>query len=1157
MFAVFKRRAFLRLIGFLLVAIFIWYAGPYFAFGTYRPLESEFARLIAIAVVVLLWVGSALLRKLRAFKASDRLVAAVLTQSAPEPKPSAEAVKLRERFEEAVATIQGQRRSGHSLYDLPWYVIIGAPGSGKTTALLNSGLKFPSDQRLGKVAGVGGTRNCDWWFTDEAIFLDTAGRYTTQDSDAASDSAGWSEFLALLLKYRKRRPVNGVILTISAQDLLTKDERGREGDVEAARRRLLELNRELHIQLPVYVMVTKCDLVAGFNEYFDDLTVEGRAQVWGVTFPYEQTLSGEAAQGYPTEFEALIERLNARVFARVEEDRDVQRRTKVFSFPQQMAALRETLVQFVSDVFASTRLDQPLQLRGVYFTSGTQDGTQIDRLLGAIGRRFGVAPGAVAPPPGRGKAYFVERLLKEVLIGESGLASVNRRLEMKKAAVQLGAYAALALVTVVGIIVLSVSYSRNRSYIAEAASDVDTFRKVPPVTPSAPLEALLPRLDAMRAVVDSTNRYRDDRPWAMRWGLYQGTSIGNAARDAYLRELDGILLPRFAARLRQRLGEYGREPEKLYVYLKAYLMLGEPKHLDKAHLQYLADLEWKGADGTGTPAGESASKHFQSLLEYGDTLRPIALDPALVAQARSTIRQASVPRIMYSRIQASYATDVAHAVRLDAAGGIGMEKVLKRKSGVSLSEPMPSLFSRTVFKDVTGRGTAELVKQYAEDSWVWGGDALAVANPVRLAVDVRELYERDYIAAWDGMLRDIELVPFTTVRQTAEALGILASPTSPLRGLLKTVADNTTFVEQASAAAVAGSLSSAAKTATDKIGTILKPLKDAAGIPTTPAGAGITAHFQSIHRLMAGAPGSAPIDAILGKIGQIEQQLKSLGPELGGGSALDALRSQSLRDLTRSLQDDAKTLPPVLQDVVSKIGSNTGETIAGDAGDLLERQYRQDVLAVCNQVVTGRYPFAEGTNEVPLADFGRLFGNGGVFDTFFKANVESLVDTEQAQWTWKPGAVTSSQSILDRFQAASRLRDTFFRAGTQVPSLRFNVTLTDLDGAATRFILQIDGQRFDVGHEAPHRTAVTWPASDPGEAISTFEDRAGAWPSQKFSGPWALFRLLETAMPQRESDLRVGLTFQHSGHQVRGIIEAATILNPFTSRDWQRFRCGS
>ncbi len=120
--------------------------------------------------------------------------------------------------------LKQKRRSGHSLYELPWYVIIGAPGSGKTTALINSGLHFPLEQRSGKGAlrGVGGTRNCDWWFTDEAIFLDTAGRYTTQDSDANADSAGWAEFLKLLQKYRKRRPVNGVILTISAQDLMAQ-----------------------------------------------------------------------------------------------------------------------------------------------------------------------------------------------------------------------------------------------------------------------------------------------------------------------------------------------------------------------------------------------------------------------------------------------------------------------------------------------------------------------------------------------------------------------------------------------------------------------------------------------------------------------------------------------------------------------------------------------------------------------------------------------------------------------------------------------------------------------------------------------------------------------------------------------------------------------
>src|SRR5215475_3991889 len=218
----FLKRTFLVLLGFLLIVVFIWFAGPYFGFGQYRPLESATARLIAIAAIVGLWLAVRLMKRLRAFRASDKLLAAVAAQRQPAAAPSPEAVKLRERFEEATATLKQGRRSGHSLYDLPWYVIIGAPGSGKTTALLNSGLKFPLAQRVGKGAlrGVGGTRNCDWWFTDEAVFLDTAGRYTTQDSDATSDVAGWQEFLALLLKYRKRRPLNGVILTISAHDLM-------------------------------------------------------------------------------------------------------------------------------------------------------------------------------------------------------------------------------------------------------------------------------------------------------------------------------------------------------------------------------------------------------------------------------------------------------------------------------------------------------------------------------------------------------------------------------------------------------------------------------------------------------------------------------------------------------------------------------------------------------------------------------------------------------------------------------------------------------------------------------------------------------------------------------------------------------------------------
>ncbi|MGC4085916.1 MAG: type VI secretion system membrane subunit TssM [Vicinamibacterales bacterium] len=384
-------------------------------------------------------------------------------------------------------------------------------------------MKFPLEQRVGKGAlrGVGGTRNCDWWFTDEAVFLDTAGRYTTQDSDASSDSAGWTEFLALLKKYRPRRPINGVILAISAQVLVASSGGAREAHVEAARRRLDELTRELGVQLPVYVMVTKCDLVAGFAEFFDDLTVEGRAQVWGVTFDYDQTLRNDGPRALPAEFDALMTRLNERVLARVQESTNPKRRARVFAFPQQMAAMREAITGYVSQVFAARQFEGQILLRGVYFTSGTQEGTPFNRLLGSISRRFGAAD-AVAAPSGPGKAYFVEHLLKGVLLGESGLAGVNRSLEGRKALAQLGAYAAAGLVAAIGVTIFSIGYSGNARYLEQTGAEVAAFEQLPVVTTTDPLDRVVPRLDAIRAIVDSSDAFRQSTSWAMRWGLYPG-----------------------------------------------------------------------------------------------------------------------------------------------------------------------------------------------------------------------------------------------------------------------------------------------------------------------------------------------------------------------------------------------------------------------------------------------------------------------------------------------------------------------------------------------------------------------------------------------------------------------------------------------------------
>ena len=147
-------------------------------------------------------------------------------RASPSPTPRAdraaeEESELRERLTAAMDRLKASSgKKGGFLYEQPWYVIIGPPGSGKTTALANSGLDFPLSDG-GKLQGVGGTRLCEWWLSDNAVLIDTAGRYTSQDSDASADKAGWERFLDLLKKSRPRLPLNGVLVTFGV-DMISR-----------------------------------------------------------------------------------------------------------------------------------------------------------------------------------------------------------------------------------------------------------------------------------------------------------------------------------------------------------------------------------------------------------------------------------------------------------------------------------------------------------------------------------------------------------------------------------------------------------------------------------------------------------------------------------------------------------------------------------------------------------------------------------------------------------------------------------------------------------------------------------------------------------------------------------------------------------------------
>ena len=141
---------------------------------------------------------------------------------------------------------------------------------------------------------------------------------------------------------------------------------------------------------------------------------------------------------------------------------------------------------------------------------------------------------------------------------------------------------------------------------------------------------------------------------------------------------------------------------------------------------------------------------------------------------------------------------------------------------------------------------------------MWGDGGLSVAQSGRSSRrDVTELYERDYITAWDDILNDLEIVPFSTVPQTTEALGILVGPTSPLRGTAEERSSRTRPSSTApDTAPASGALASAGKKVTEGLGKTPEAGAERpwASPSVAPGHARSRLHFQPIHRLMAGAP---------------------------------------------------------------------------------------------------------------------------------------------------------------------------------------------------------------------------------------------------------------------------------------------------------------
>ncbi|ODT06065.1 MAG: type VI secretion protein VasK [Mesorhizobium sp. SCN 65-20] len=1157
------------LIGLALLSLIIWIFGPIVAIGRSTPFASETVRIGMIAGLLILWLIWLIIAQRRAIRANRVFVAEIAATPVEKPlTPGEESVAaVGAKFQNLMDELKRRKLGGRKfLREMPWYVIVGPPATGKTTALRQSGLNFPIDL-TDDLHGVGGTRNCDWFFAESAVLIDTAGRYVQQESQPDVDAAEWLGFLDLLKKHRGRRALNGVIVALSI-DALSEGDDAIKAHGRKIRRRLAELNERLEIRLPVYLMLTKADLIKGFEAFFDSLSTTAREQVWGSTFAPDARVDASAVAG---EIGTLAGELERRLVPRLEEEDNLADRAEIFRFPAQVQSLSDPIRLLVESIFGESRYEDSAWLRGIYLTSATQEGAPIDRLAASLSSSFGLPQRrSVVSPRIERRSFFLKNLLTEVIFKEAGLGTFDPMAQRRRTWIWRGAAAASAAAVLLAGLLFGLSYYDNRGAIMAQAGQFEALQgSLAPVANSpAPVDA--PDIDVALAAVSEVANARTPPPAAMRnlVGPTASPELLRAQTDAYNHALRDILEPRMVALLETTMWRQIRDPEFMLGALKTYRMMTGLSQMDPDFAQdwWVNQLpDYAPVAPFPTPDAEEHQLAAMRRMTVDDSY--VAPDQSLVAEALKSVCTISLPARAYKQLLADpEVAGIKEWIPANFAGPNG-SKVFARRTDKTLRVGLPGAFTYAGFHDAILDRLEDVAGQAALDRAVFAGgcEENAETSVSALSEDILKLYYEDFIAQWDSLLRDIRLAPLTDLNVASDNLKDLSSADSALKRLVSAVVRETELTrsdeEQPAddkaaskgASKLLGKLGKVGKLA--KAGAKLLPRAGSAD-EVDMTGSLVAEHFKPLKGAVAEVDGQPPaLDSAVVAMTALSNVLQTV---TASPDPQDAIKKQGgLAELTGAVARQAQILPDPIDDWLGGIAGDTSGLTEKAVTSELNAIWRADILPFCQAALTDRYPFTPGSAvDVNVRDFARLFGPGGMIDAFTNDHLISYVDTAAKPWKWRADFGLDS-SALAAFEQARRIRDDLFPGGTG-PTMSFTLEPKDLSPAVTRMTLNLDGQSLVYYNNATRPQPMTWPGKDGTGTISLAFQPIDGSPEVivNETGSWAWLRMLNngrftgTALPDVYK-LRLGAQDFYADFELK----AASVENPYSLQMFKRFTC--
>jgi len=1150
-------------------------------------LELALIWAIAATVLMLLIAGAVWWWRRRRAGRDAELLAQAITAPAPsdtvQRDQSADEVRaIREGLFKAIDTIKGSRLgiiSGtRALYELPWYLIIGNPAAGKSTAVTNSGLQFPfADGKV--VQGVAGTRNCDWFFTPDGILLDTAGRYSVMDEHRAE----WFGFLDLLKKYRRRAPINGILIAVSIAELRGDDPEAGIKLARSLRKRVQDLIERLEVFAPVYVVFTKADLIAGFGEFFAQAERAERERVWGATMPYQRkNASQQILAFFDQTFDELCDGLKALSIANMGQQRRDRMEPGVFTFPLEFSTLRAPLRAFLATLFEENPFQFKPLFRGYYFTSALQEGLPVSAQARRVAQRFALtAPQRPDRPSATGHSgFFLFNLFRNVIFADKDL--VSQYASRHKVRLMYGMFFAAVLVLGAALGGWSWSYLGNRQLVGNVQADLDQVIKLQ--QGRMDLQARLEALAILQDRIEQLERYRDERPWSLRMGLYQGELLEQKLRAEYFAGVKAVMVKPVVDNLEELLAATNAHAGQLhapgapaaagadvtvstdaagaqfqqasavnvedaYNALKTYLMLADKTHAEPGHLNDQLTRYWRGwlESQRGAMSREQMIQSAERLMTYylaqvADPAWP-RIEPklALVDQSRETLRR--VVRGMPAR-ERVYADIRARANTRFPAMTVARMVGEQDQALVTGSHAIAGAYTREAWEKYVQPAFREAAaRELQSTDWVLKSatrdDLTLEGSPEQIQKGLTDLYKADYAREWQKFVTGVTIGNLNGFDAAVVAMNRLGDPqSSPLARLLATIHEQTSWdnpsvmsaeLKAAQTGFVNWIKNNVLRRGPAQVNVNLQ-LPGGADQPMGPVGR----EFAGVGRLLAARDKEASLfgtylqtlSKLRGRLNQLKNQ-GDPGPGArqfmqqtleGTGSELaDALRYVDEQMLNGMSDSQKQAIRPLLVRPLMQ----TFAVLIGPAEAEINKTWLAQVYEPFRQTLADKYPFApNGRSEAASADIARFFGPDGLIAKFATTAMGPLVVRRGdvlSPRTWADMGITLAPQTVTRFAGwIAPLGGDGASAGTAAPQTVFQIQPLPAPGAL-EYTVDIDGQQLRYRNTPPQWANMVHPGPTGAEGARIAAVGPDGRTVEVFNepGPQGLKKMIDAATKQR------------------------------------------